>query len=333
MVFLPLLLIVVFGYAANFNVSRISVAVVGPGAPAAAAQLREPFFAASVRPQAGRPAAVAALRDGDASAALVTGSGRPELLLDGSSMFTAQAALRSVAAAGGVGGPVTVEVLFNPTLKTSWVMVPGLAGLIVLFIGTVITSLGVVRERQSGTLEQLAVMPLRPVDVFVGKVAPYFVVGALDMVLVVGAGCLLFGVPFAGSVATFALGAVLFLFVALGIGVLISSVSQNQGQAIQLAIMLLLPQFILSGLVFPLSSMAAGVRWIGYVLPLTWFIDIARGVMLRGAGISSLWVAFVYLAGVGAAISALATLRFQQTLTPTRRHRRSRRTAEAREPA
>jgi ABC-2 type transport system permease protein len=182
-------------------------------------------------------------------------------------------------------------------------------------------------------LEQLAVMPLRPVDVFVGKVAPYFVVGALDMVLVVGAGCLLFGVPFAGSVATFALGALLFLFVALGIGVLISSVSQNQGQAIQLAIMLLLPQFILSGLVFPLSSMAAGVRWIGYVLPLTWFIDIARGVMLRGAGISSLWVAFVYLAGVGAAISALATLRFQRTLAPTRRHRVSRRAPEAGEPA
>src|SRR6202044_2449067 len=97
--FLPLLLIVVFGYAANFNVSHVSVAVVGPGARAAAAQLRAPFFAASVRPQAGRPAAVSALRDGDASAAIVTGAGRPKLLLDGSSMFTAQAALRSIAGA------------------------------------------------------------------------------------------------------------------------------------------------------------------------------------------------------------------------------------------
>jgi ABC-2 type transport system permease protein len=276
-----------------------------------------------VRPQAGRSAAVAALRDGDTQAALVTGSGRPALLLDGSSLFTAQAALRSLAEARGSGASMTVQVLFNPELKTSWVMVPGLAGLIVLFIGTVITSLGVVRERQSGTLEQLAVMPLRPVDVFVGKIVPYFAVGVIDMLVVVGAGLLLFGLPFAGSVATFALGALLFIFVALGIGVLISSVSQNQGQAIQLAIMLLLPQFILSGLVFPLSSMAAGVRWIGYILPLTWFIEIARGVILRGAGIASLWPAFVYLAGVGAFISALATMRFQRMLAPAGRRQRS----------
>jgi ABC-2 type transport system permease protein len=324
MVVLPVVLIVVFGYAASFDVVRIPTTVVGPGAQAAAGRLPAPFAASRVDPAGGRSVAADALRDGDTPAALVTSAGRPTMLLDGTSLFTAQAALRALGAQAPGGSPaIRVEVLFNPRLKTSWVMVPGLAGMIVLFMGTVLTSLGVVRERQSGTFEQLAVMPLRPSDVFVGKVAPYFVVCALEMLLVVGAGWLLFGVPFVGSVILFVLGALLFLFVTLGIGVLVSSVSQNQGQAIQLAVMILLPQIILSGLVFPLSSMAPGVRWIGYVLPLTYFMEIARGIMLRGAGISALWLPFCYLAGVGLLIVALATLRFQRTLAPVRRERRS----------
>jgi len=192
--------------------------------------------------------------------------------------------------------------------------VPGLAAMILLFIGTVITSLGVVRERQAGTLEQLAVMPFRPRDVFLGKIAPYFAVGAVDMILVVAVGMALFDVPFRGSILVFGLGALLFLFVALGIGVLISSVSQNQGQAIQLALMTLLPQIMLSGLIFPLTSMAAGVRWIGYLLPLTYFVEIARGVMLRATPITSLWQPFLYLAVIGAVVVTLSTLRFRRLL-------------------
>src|SRR6266498_1981931 len=157
-----------------------------------------------------------------------------------------------------------IDVLFNPNLKTSDIMIPGLAGLILLFVGMVITSLGVVRERQAGTLEQLAVMPMRPRDVFLGKIVPYFLVAAIDLAIVIAVGVLLFDVPFRGSAALLALGSLLFLFVTLGMGVLISSVSETQGQAIQLAIMAMLPQVMLSGLIFPLSSMAAGVRWLGY---------------------------------------------------------------------
>jgi ABC-2 type transport system permease protein len=196
--------------------------------------------------------------------------------------------------------------------------------MILLFVGTVATSLGVVRERQAGTMEQLAVMPFRPVDVFLGKIAPYFVVAAIDMTIIVLAGILLFDVPFRGSVLVLAFGALLFLFVTLGIGVLISSVSENQGQAIQLALMTLLPQIMLSGLIFPLSSMAAGVRWIGYVLPLTYFVRIARGVMLRGASLDALWAPFAYLGIIGAVVLGLATLRFRRSLAPAgpaRRHR------------
>jgi ABC-2 type transport system permease protein len=322
MVFLPIVLLVGFGYAARFDVPSIPVRVMGPAAGPAAAALGPPFEVTGIDPAAGRAEAEAALRDGDVAVAFVTGATGTTVLLDGSELFTATATRTALASAPdgvGVGGrPVAVEVLFNETLATSAVMVPGLAAMIVLFVGTVITSLGVVRERQAGTLEQLAVMPLRPADVFIGKISPYFLVAALDLAVVVLAGRWLFDVPFRGSVLVLGAGALLFLFVTLGVGVLISSVSENQGQAIQLALMTLLPQIILSGLIFPLSSMAAGVRWIGYLLPLTHFIEISRGVMLRGTPITALWVPFVYLAAIGAVVFGLATLRFRRFLAPGR---------------
>jgi ABC-2 type transport system permease protein len=194
---------------------------------------------------------------------------------------------------------------------------------VLVFIGTIITALGVVRERQSGTLEQLAVMPLRPRDVFLGKIVPYFGVAALDLAIVVGVGVGIFGVPFRGSYAVFALGAILFLFVTLGLGVLISSVSENQGQAIQLSMMVMLPQVLLSGLIFPLSSIAVGVRWISYILPLTYFNQISRGVMLRAEPIGPLWQPFLFLAVLGLVVFTLASLRFRAYLAPAPRREKA----------
>ncbi|MEN3305649.1 MAG: type transport system permease protein [Micromonosporaceae bacterium] len=321
MIVLPVLLLVVFGYAASFDVTTIPTKVVGPDAAAVAAALRAPFEVVSVDPGQNRSDAVTALRDGRVPVAVVTDQAGMTVLLDGSELFTANAARRALAQtaaqSGQSGQTGQVEVLYNRDLKTSAVMVPGLAGMILLFVGTVITSLGVVRERQSGTLEQLAVMPLRPRDVFLGKIVPYFLVASLDLAIVVVAGMLLFDVPFRGSVFTLLLGSLLFLFVTLGLGVLISSVSQNQGQAIQLAMMTLLPQILLSGLIFPLRSMAAGVRWIGYLLPLTYFTQISRGVMLRGASLQSLWQPLLILAVLGAVVVTLATLRFRSFLAPS----------------
>lgn len=329
MIVLPIVLLVVFGYAASFDVKTIPTKVVGPLADQLAGRLQAPFEVQDVDAGQGREEAVEALRDGRAPVAMVAEPTGVTVLLDGSELFTAQAARAALAKLAIEAPPgqaalpqPRVEVLFNPELKTSAVMVPGLAGMILLFIGTVITSLGVVRERQSGTLEQLAVMPFRPRDVFLGKIAPYFLVAALDLTIVVIAGVLLFGVPFRGSVLALALGALLFLFVTLGSGVLISSVSQNQGQAIQLAMMTLLPQILLSGLIFPLRSMPIGVRWIGYLLPLTYFTQISRGVMLRGAPIQALWQPFVYLALLGLVVVALATLRFRAFLAPSARRTR-----------
>ena len=326
MIVLPVLLLVVFGYAANFKVHDIPVVVVGPGAGHAAALLREPtFHVTEVDPAAGESAAEARLRDGKAVAAVVTGGASPLVLLDGSQLFSAQAAEAALARLAPAAGPAAprVRILYNPGLATSWVMVPGLAGLILVFIGTLITSLGVVRERQAGTLEQLAVMPFRAWDVIAGKIAPYLIMAAIDLVLIIVIGMGVFHVPFAGNVGTFALGAALFLLVTLGMGILVSTVSQNQGQAIQLAFMIVLPQVLLSGLIFPISSMAAGVRWISYVLPLTYFIEISRGVMLKAVPISGLWEPLGLLALLAVVVLGLAITRFRRDLAPPSRKERA----------
>jgi ABC-2 type transport system permease protein len=329
MIVLPVLMLVVFGYAANFKVHDIPTVVTGPDAGRVASLLHAPTFRVTgTDAAAGAAAAEARLRDGQAVVAVVTGGSRPLVLMDGTQLFsveTAEAALAQLAPAAGAAPQV--RILYNPGLSTSWVMVPGLAGLILVFIGTLITSLGVVRERQAGTLEQLAVMPLRAWDIIAGKIAPYLIMAAVDLVVIVVIGMGVFHVPFAGDVAVFALGAALFLLVTLGMGVLISTVSQNQGQAIQLAFMILLPQVLLSGLIFPVSSMAAGVRWISYVLPLTYFIEVSRGVMLKAAPISALWEPLVLLAVLAVVVLGLAIVRFRRDLAPGGRK------AETRPPA
>jgi ABC-2 type transport system permease protein len=312
MIVMPIMLLVVFGYAASFDVSTIEVAF-PDGLPPGAA-LPDTFEV--VETTRADPADI--LRFGEADVVVTTDGSGLVAMIDGSELFTARASVQAFTAAAAQGVPVTTDVLFNPELDTSAVLVPGLAGLVLLFVGSLVTSLGVVRERQAGTLEQLAVMPLRPRDVFVGKIAPYFVVAAIDMVIVITVGWLLFDVPFVGSPWLLALGALLFLFVTLGTGVLISTVSENQGQAIQLALMTLLPQVLLSGLIFPLESMAAGVRWIGYLLPLTYFNQVARGVMLKGAPFEAMVLPLSLLAGLGLLVFGLAVLRFRSELAPAK---------------
>jgi len=338
---MPVVLLVVFGYAASFDVSKIPTVVAGPQAARVASTLGKPFDVVTTAPSEGNAWARDQLRDGKAAVAVVTpaalGGARPAVLIDGSQLFTARSTLTALSGLGrktpAAGSPAQpgqpsaaapkVTILFNPKLRTADIMIPGLAGVILVFVGTIVTSLGVVRERQSGTMEQLAVMPLRPRDVFLGKIVPYFAVATLDLGIVLGVGVAIFGVPFRGSYAIFALGALLFLFVTLGLGVLISSVSQNQGQAIQMAVMVMLPQILLSGLIFPLSAIVAGVRWISYVLPLTYFVQISRGVMLRAEPIGPLWQPFLFLALLGGVVVTLATLRFRAYLAPSARHLRA----------
>jgi ABC-2 type transport system permease protein len=316
LVVMPLLLLVIFGYAANFYVSSVDAAVVGPQANQVADQLPDFFVVTTLDSGRTLTDAETLVADNEVDVAFVA-DGRPvHALVDGSNLFAAQS---TVSVLNRAGDAVSTRVLYNPDLETSWVMVPAIIGLILTFIGTIITSIGLVRERESGTLEQLAVMPIRPTQVILGKITPYFLVASVDMVVITVLGIVLFDVPFNGNPAVFALGAGLFLFVVLGLGVFISTISQTAGQAIQTAFFFLLPQILLSGMIFPLDAMAAGVRWIGYLLPLTYFTMISQGVMLRGASLQSLWLPFTVLTVMAVVVFTGATLRFRRDLAPGRR--------------
>ncbi|MDL9978883.1 ABC transporter permease [Microbacterium sp. ASV49] len=346
LIVMPLVLLIIFGYAANFTVDNLTVAVYGPSASDVTkliddnSKLKDHLTVVVTDTSGTKDDATTELQNDKADVAIYATSSSPltaEVYIDGSNLFaaqaaktifaqvqqqlTVQAAQAQVSAPQGVTVPVpqvTVDILFNPDLKTSWVMIPAIIGLILTFIGTIITSIGLVREREAGTLEQLAVMPLRASAVVLGKITPYFLLACFDMALITTLGLLLFGVPFNGSPWIFAVGAGLFLFVVLGLGVLISSVSKTTGQAIQLAFMILLPQILLSGMIFPLSAMAAGVRWIGYLLPLTWFTMVSQGVMIRGAGWDSLWFPIVILGVMAIVIFGLAVVRLSRSISPVR---------------
>jgi ABC-2 type transport system permease protein len=318
LIVMPVVLLLVFGYAASFDVEEIPTVVVGSEAQTVADRLPDIFTVEDVDVEGERDDAEHELTIGAAHVAIVVDGQEITALIDGSELFMAQAAVRVINAAVDQVPGLSYEVLFNPDLDTSAVLIPGLAGLIIVFVGTLVTSMSVVREQEAGTLEQLAVMPFKPKDVFIGKISPYFLIASIDIVLVLLIGTLLFDVPFIGSVFPLALGAVMFLFVALGAGVLISSVSENQAQAIQLALMTALPQIMLSGIIFPLSSMAPGVRWIGYLLPLTYFNQVAKGVMVRGAGLGDLLLPLALLTLLGLVIFGLAVVRFARQLRPAR---------------
>ncbi|WP_236683789.1 ABC transporter permease [Demequina flava] len=310
---LPILLLVIFGYAANFTVDEIPTAVVGDNAEQVEGQLPDLF--AVEDDISSDEDAQDLLRDNVVDVAVDTSTQPATVYIDGSSLFAAQSAQAGLAQAPD--DLVDVEVLYNPDLTTAWVMVPALIGLILTFIGTIITSIGLVKERQNGTIEQLAVMPLKASEVIMGKIVPYFILACFDMIIVTVLGVWLFDVPFVGSVWLLALGGAIFLFVVLGLGVLISTASQTQAQAIQMAMMMLLPQILLSGFIFPLEAMPAGISWIGYILPLTYWVEISQGIMLRGAGFDSLSWAFGVLVLMAVVIFTAAVVRFRRDLAPS----------------
>lgn len=309
---LPIALLIIFGYAANFTVEHASTAVVGSHADAVAGQLPD-FFEVDDEVSGSDPEEL--LRGNRVDVVIDTDQSPAKAYIDGSALFVAQAAVSAVSHSGGA---LASEVLFNPDLTTSWVLVPAITGLVMALIGTMITSIGLVREKEVGTIEQLAVMPISAASVIVGKIAPYFLLASLDITIVTVLGLWLFDVPFNGPVWVFAFGAALFLCVVLGLGVLASTLSSTTGQAIQTALFFMLPQILLSGMVFPLEAMPWGVRWIGYCLPLTYFIQLAHGVMLRGAGITDVWFSLVVLAALGSVVLSAAILRFRATLAPRR---------------
>lgn len=207
-----------------------------------------------------------------------------------------------------------LEILYNPDLKSANVMIPGLLGLVIIFMTIMMTAVGIVREREYGTMEQLVVTPLRPIELMLGKLLPYFLVAAFDFALVFIAGTYLFDLTFAGNLPIFLALSLLLVFTSLGLGLLLSTVAQNQQQAMQMAIFVILPQILLSGLIFPLSSLPKAIQYVAYLLPFTHFVPIARGMFIKGQGLELLTTPALVLAAYAVGVVVLASLRFRKRL-------------------
>ena len=204
------------------------------------------------------------------------------------------------------------KVLFNPDARSANFMVPGLVAIILQVITTLLTAFSIVREREQGTLDQLLVSPIKPFGLMLGKLVPYGLIGFFETCTVLTVMRVAFDVPINGSVVLLLVLAVLFLFTALAIGLLISTRAQNQVQAFQLAWLILLPSVLLSGFMFPRSSMPFFMQVLGYLIPATHFMEIIRGIVLRGATVEDLLPEIVTLAGMGLILVVLSALRFRK---------------------
>ena len=219
-------------------------------------------------------------------------------------------------AAAGAPAPfsVTVHRQFNPEAKSSTNIVPGLLAIILSMTMTMITAVAIVRESERGTMETLIATPVRPLEVMLGKILPYVLVGYVQIVVFLLFARMLFNVPFDGSVWAFVLGFNLFIIVNLALGFLISTLVRNQMQAMQLSIFTILPSILLSGFMFPFAAMPGWAQGIGSAVPATHFLRIVRKIMLKGADLPDIAVDMTNLSIIMAVISVLALLRYRQTL-------------------
>jgi ABC-2 type transport system permease protein len=203
---------------------------------------------------------------------------------------------------------------YNANLESRWFFVPGVIGTLVLVSVLQLTSFAVVREREIGTLEQLMVTPISPAELIVGKTLPFLIVGLANVVFVAILGSLWFEVPFRGNIFVLLLGTTLFLSSALGVGLLISTVSETQQQAFAISFFYITPTIMLSGFGYPISSMPTALQWFTNLDPLRFFLIVLRGTFIKGVGLDVLWPQMVAMAILGAATLTLATLRFHKTL-------------------
>lgn len=207
-----------------------------------------------------------------------------------------------------------VRVWYNPELRSRWFMVPGVLAMLLMIITMVFTSLAIVREQEIGTLEQLNVTPLRPWQLILGKLAPFTLIGLIDVGLVTAVAVFGFGVPLRGSLALLYALSGLFLLSSLGLGLLVSTVARTQQQAMMGSMFfVILPMMYLSGFIFPIENMPEPVQWITYAMPLRYFFVIIRGLFLKGVGLEALWDEATALFVLGAAILAISLLRFRKT--------------------
>ena len=203
---------------------------------------------------------------------------------------------------------------YNPDLRSRWFFVPGIVGSLTLVLVVNLTAFAVVREREIGTLEQIMVTPIRPAEFILGKTLPFFLIGLLDVSLIATIGTLWFQVPFRGQIAVLLAGAVLFLLCMLGVGLLISTVSSTQQQAMVTAFFFIMPAITFSGFGFPISTMPPWLQYLTYLSPLRYFLIVLRGTYLKGVGWDILWPQMAAMAAFGTALLWVAILRFHKAV-------------------
>jgi ABC-2 type transport system permease protein len=214
--------------------------------------------------------------------------------------------------------PIEVKsrVWYNPELKSVNFIVPGVIAIIMMIVGAILTALSIVKEKERGTIEQILVSPIRPLEMMIGKIVPYVVIALIDLAIVIAAGYLLFGVPIKGSLLQLSLFSVLFLICSLGVGVFVSTIADNMQNAMLAAIFIsLMPSILLSGFVFPLEHMPVPIQAISYLFPGRYFVTAIRGIYLKGVGLEVLWPEAVFLTLFGVGIVTLSASRFRDKLS------------------
>jgi ABC-2 type transport system permease protein len=346
----PIVQVIIFGYAATFEVYQVSTAVLDLDHSQESRELIS-RFADSGRFRIVRTARTpvdigSAIDRSDAVVAIVIQAGFAEqlrkgasapaqVIVDGTNSNTALIALgyvnqivsayaqdmtqdlsRRLHPAQPPPPTVTLEQRpwYNPDYNSRWFFVPGLIATLILVMIVNLTSFAIVREREVGTLEQIMVTPIRPLEFILGKTIPFFCVGLVLAALIAAVGTLWFEVPFAGNPLVLLLGTSLYLLSVLGIGLLISTVCLTQQQAFATNFFVINPAFILSGFSFPIFTIPVFMQWLSYINPMTYYLIVIRGTFLKGVGLSVLWPQMLALATLGVALLMMSVLRFRKSL-------------------
>ncbi|MED1915511.1 ABC transporter permease [Bacillus thuringiensis] len=346
---MPLMLLFLFGYAVNTDVNDIQMAVWNQSPSAASRELVDQFVNTRVFEVAahvsGYKEIEAMLDDGSVNVALIIGPdytrkrdrNEPvdvQMLINGSDPNIARTATSQAQlivqhqaitlqeiklqkqGLGGLEQPLGLDtrVLFNPNMESIVFNIPGLIGLIMQNVTMILTAFSLVREKERGTMEQLIVTPIRPLELMLGKITPYVGVGLFSFCLVLLVGTYWFGVPVKGSISLLVTLSVLFLVTTLLLGIFISTVAKTQLQAMQMAFAFILPSVLLSGFMFPRDSMPLVIQWLGGLVPLTYFLEILRGIFLKGVDLDALWKDVVGMSSFCLLILTVAILRFRKKI-------------------
>lgn len=326
LILFPVVQVLIFGFAVRTDVRDIGIAIVDPTPDVATTELRERIDASDRFHVVGVASSAWSLdlqfRRGTIRQALVLPTGVErrlgrgdslpvQLLTDGSDPNTggimqgyATAIVQrwyrdAVPASGALRIEAQARMRYNPTLESSHLFVPGLVAFVLTIVSALMTAISITREKETGTMEMLLVSPIRPTAIVAGKVIPYIVLGFVSVVLVLVAARTVFGVPLRGSLALLLAESGLYIVTALALGIVISTKAPNQRTAMIAALAgLMLPTLLLSGFIFPLDSLPAPLQWLSYVVPARWFLTIVRGIMIKGAGLATLWQETLILIGM-----------------------------------